>query len=122
MVDAFTNESNYTVWNDVSTNLGKLALLLQYTDFSASFKLFLRQLYKPVADRLGWDPKDGESEYVRTYITVHVRVYGLETLAMLLMTHLRDMIRLIRLTFKPYNFTSNIFQGFLFTYFKIFRV
>ena len=54
--------------------------------------------------------------------TVHVHVDGLETLAKLLMTHLRDMIRLIRLIFKPCNFTSNIFQGFLFTYFKIFRV
>ena len=60
MVDAFTNEPNYTVWNDVSTNLGKLALLLQYSDFSESFVSFLQQLYKPVAERLGWEPKEGE--------------------------------------------------------------
>ena len=62
VVDAFTNEPNYTVWNDVSTNLGKLATLLQYTDFNESFKSFLRQLYKPVADRLGWEPKANEGK------------------------------------------------------------
>jgi puromycin-sensitive aminopeptidase len=65
VVDAFANEPNYTVWNDVSTNLEKLALLLQYTDSCESFKSFLRQLYKPVADRVGWEPKEGESEYMR---------------------------------------------------------
>lgn len=69
VVDAFTNEVNYTVWNDVSTNLGKVALLLQNTDYSVSFKLFLQQLYKPVADNLGWEHKEGESKsYARSAI------------------------------------------------------
>ena len=71
IVDSFVNEINYTVWNDVTSNLGKLALLLQHTEFSDSFKAFLRKLYKPVADKIGWDPKDGEGSLSSTRLTMH---------------------------------------------------
>ena len=60
VVEAFSTESNYTVWSDLSSNLVSLSLLLQYTAFHDSFKAFLRQLYSPVMDSVGWDAKDGE--------------------------------------------------------------
>ena len=66
IVDAFVTETNYTVWNDVSSNLGKLASILQYTDCGASFKKFLRQLYKPIADKIGWDPKEDEGTVLQS--------------------------------------------------------
>jgi len=59
-VEAFSSESNYTVWSDLSSNLFSLSLLLQYTSFHDNFKAFLRQLYSPVMDTVGWDAKDGE--------------------------------------------------------------
>jgi len=60
VVEAFSDEINYTVWNDLSSNLTTLSLLLQYTTFHDSFNAFLCQLYSPVLARIGWDSRDGE--------------------------------------------------------------
>ena len=60
VVEAFSSEMNYTVWNDMSSNLTSLSLMLQYTSFHDGFKAFLRQLYSPVMASVGWDAKDGE--------------------------------------------------------------
>jgi len=60
VAEAFSNETNYTVWNDLSTNLSSLSRLLQYTSFHDSFKAFQRHLYSPVMATVGWDAKDGE--------------------------------------------------------------
>ena len=63
VVEAFSSEINYTVWNDLSSNLTALSLLLQYTSFHDGFKAFLRQLYSPVLASVGWDAKDGEGTH-----------------------------------------------------------
>jgi len=60
VAEAFSSETNYTVWSDLSANLFSLSLLLQYTSFHDSFRAFLRQLYSPVMATVGWDAKDGE--------------------------------------------------------------
>ncbi|ELU07211.1 hypothetical protein CAPTEDRAFT_150577 [Capitella teleta] len=57
---AFETETNYTAWSDLSSNLSGLSLLIQYTDYHDSFKAYLRKLFGPVTQRLGWDPKEGE--------------------------------------------------------------
>ena len=62
VAQAFESETNYTVWSDLSTNLSMLSILLQYTDFNDNFKTYLRKLFGPVSQRLGWDAKDGEGE------------------------------------------------------------
>jgi len=62
VAEAFSTESNYTVWNDLSSNLSTLSLLLQYTSFHDNFNAFLRQLYSPVMASVGWDAKDGEGK------------------------------------------------------------
>jgi len=64
VVEAFSSESNYTVWSDLSSNLSSLSLLLQYTSFHDNFKSFLRQLYSPVMATVGWDAKDGEGRNI----------------------------------------------------------
>jgi len=60
VVEAFSSETNYTVWSDMSSNLASLSFLLQYTSFYDNFKSFVRQLYSPVMATVGWDAKDGE--------------------------------------------------------------
>ncbi|XP_062591652.1 puromycin-sensitive aminopeptidase-like [Saccostrea cucullata] len=60
VVGSFVNEDNYTVWSDLASNLGQISILLQNTDGFEDFKAFNRRLFKPVAQTLGWDPKDGE--------------------------------------------------------------
>lgn len=60
LLSGYQNEDNYTVWADIDANLSNLAILMQNTDAFESFKQFVLKLYKPVADSLGWEPKDGE--------------------------------------------------------------
>lgn len=62
VVEAYSSEVNYTVWNDMSSNLASISLVLQYTDFYKNFGDFCLSLYKPIADKLGWEPQKGEGE------------------------------------------------------------
>ena len=62
VVEAFNSESNYTVWNDLTMNLSGFGTLLQNTDFYQNFQRFCVKLYEPVASKLGWEAKEGESE------------------------------------------------------------
>ena len=61
VIDAYRNESNYTVWSSITNCLMKLQLLLAHTDVVDQFNAYGIRLYQPVADRLGWDVKPGES-------------------------------------------------------------
>ncbi|XP_063314909.1 puromycin-sensitive aminopeptidase [Pelobates fuscus] len=60
VMEAFVNEPNYTVWNDLSSNLGVLSTLLSHTDFHEEIQGFIRDIFFPIGERLGWDPKPGE--------------------------------------------------------------
>jgi len=60
MVEAFTNETDFTVWSDVSGNLGGLAYLYQTTDFSDNFRAYVRKLFTPVMGVVGWDARPDE--------------------------------------------------------------
>ncbi len=63
LAEAFVNENNYTVWSDLSTNLGVVSTLLQYTDFHDKYKAFIRRLFSAVTQKLGWEPKPGEGTF-----------------------------------------------------------
>ncbi|NWT29900.1 PSA aminopeptidase, partial [Cardinalis cardinalis] len=60
VMEAFVNEPNYTVWSDLSCNLGILGTLLSHTDFYEDIQVFVRDVFSPIGERLGWDPKPGE--------------------------------------------------------------
>ncbi|NWV41420.1 PSA aminopeptidase, partial [Grantiella picta] len=60
VMEAFVNEPNYTVWSDLSCNLGILGTLLSHTDFQQDIEAFVRDVFSPIGERLGWDPKPGE--------------------------------------------------------------
>lgn len=62
LMEAFVNEPNYTVWSDLSCNLGVLSSLLSHTDFHEEIQEFIRDLFTPVGMKLGWDSKPGEGE------------------------------------------------------------
>lgn len=61
LIDAYRNETNYTVWSSITNSLIKLQTLLSHTTVDQQFNEYGIRLYKPVADRLGWDCKAGES-------------------------------------------------------------
>ncbi|XP_037106033.1 puromycin-sensitive aminopeptidase [Syngnathus acus] len=60
LMEAFVNEPNYTVWSDLSCNLGVLSSLLSHTDFHEDIQEFIQDLFTPIGLRLGWDCKAGE--------------------------------------------------------------
>ncbi|CAI9616950.1 unnamed protein product [Staurois parvus] len=60
VMEAFVNEPNYTVWSDLSCNLGILSTLLSHTQFHEEIQGFIRDVFSPIGQRLGWDPKPGE--------------------------------------------------------------
>lgn len=62
LMEAFVNEPNYTVWSDLSCNLGVLSSLLSHTDFHEEIQEFIRDLFTPIGMKLGWDSKPGEGE------------------------------------------------------------
>jgi hypothetical protein len=64
LLEAFTNEENYTVWSAINNCLSKLSSLLSCTDYEDLFKAYGRRLMQEVYSRVGWDPRDNESEYV----------------------------------------------------------
>lgn len=59
-MEAFVNEPNYTVWSDLSCNLGILSTLLSHTDFYEEIQAFVRDIFSPIGEKLGWDPRPGE--------------------------------------------------------------
>lgn len=60
LMEAFVNEPNYTVWSDLSCNLGVLSSLLSHTDYHEDIQEFIRDLFTPIGLKLGWDSKPGE--------------------------------------------------------------
>ncbi|RXM32145.1 Puromycin-sensitive aminopeptidase [Acipenser ruthenus] len=60
VMEAFVNEPNYTVWSDLSCNLGILSTLLANTDYHEEIQEFIRDLFIPIGQKLGWDTKPGE--------------------------------------------------------------
>ena len=60
-VEGYTAEQNVTVWRDLINNLLGLSHILLNTNFHHEFQAFIRRLLKPVAQRLGWDPIQGET-------------------------------------------------------------
>ena len=71
VVEAFSNETNFTVWNDLISNMGGVGAILQYSDCYPSFQAFGIKLYEPIGNKLGWDPVEGEG---RSFLYIHVHV------------------------------------------------
>uniref|UniRef100_A0A4W3J228 Aminopeptidase n=1 Tax=Callorhinchus milii TaxID=7868 RepID=A0A4W3J228_CALMI len=60
IMEAFVNEPNYTVWSDLSCNLGTLSTLLSHTEFHEEIQEFVKCLFSPIGQKLGWDPRHTE--------------------------------------------------------------
>lgn len=61
LMEAFSNEDNFTVWSTINNCISKLSILLSHTDYDDLFKAYVRRLMQGVASHLGWDPRANES-------------------------------------------------------------
>ncbi len=65
LAPAYRNETDYTVWADLSENLRAYDVLLSNQPYHDSFRSFARSLYQPIYGSLGWDVRPGESHLTR---------------------------------------------------------
>lgn len=61
LIEAYRNETNYTVWISITSCLVKLQTLLSHVNLEKEFSAYGIRLYKPIGDRLGWTAKPNES-------------------------------------------------------------
>lgn len=60
LASAYGNETDYTVWADLSHNLRAYDVLLSHRPCHESFRAFARDLYGSVCASVGWDARPGE--------------------------------------------------------------
>jgi len=61
VAQAMDNETDYTVWSDLTANLTALGHLFQTTDYFDRFNSGMLCLYRPIMSKLGWDNQPWES-------------------------------------------------------------
>lgn len=64
LMEAFTDETNFTVWSSISNCLSKLSALFSHTELDKPLKNYGRKLFSNVTRRLGWDAEEKESHLV----------------------------------------------------------
>jgi len=77
LLKGYTSETNYTVWNDIDSNLGSLSILMQNTDSFEQYRQFILKLYKPIVDLLGWEPQPSEDHLTGMLRGLVIRRLGL---------------------------------------------
>ena len=60
MAYAYTNENDASVWADLASNLRDVEVLLYNEPIYGAFQGFGADLFRPAANRSGWDPRPGE--------------------------------------------------------------
>uniref|UniRef100_W8AJQ4 Puromycin-sensitive aminopeptidase n=2 Tax=Ceratitis capitata TaxID=7213 RepID=W8AJQ4_CERCA len=61
LIDSYRNETNYTVWTAITNSLANLHILISHTDLMEHFNRYGEKLYRPVAESLGWEVREGEN-------------------------------------------------------------
>eukprot|EP00897_Mesotaenium_endlicherianum_P006583 jgi/Mesen1/5953/ME000301S05088 len=56
LATAFANETEYTVWSQLSADLGELESLLSVTEHLPLLEAVGSELYLPIASKVGWEP------------------------------------------------------------------
>lgn len=61
-MEAYENETNYTVWTEITSNLDTLASLLSTTDYGHLLQEFTKKLYSQIYKTIGWTPAEKEGK------------------------------------------------------------
>lgn len=84
-ISAYANEDNYNVWNSVMSGLGALHAIFIGHNNASDLKSWIRDLLRPLAEKLGWTPLENEKEEVsllrQTILSASVRFNNEEVVA-----------------------------------------
>ncbi|KAL3276182.1 hypothetical protein HHI36_020900 [Cryptolaemus montrouzieri] len=61
LLQAFEDETDYTVWSSICGILSRVSVLLSHTDCEEAFQVYQRNLLRKISKRLGWDPQPDET-------------------------------------------------------------
>lgn len=61
-MEAYENETNYTVWTEITSNLDVLASLLSATNYGRLLQEFTKNLCSKVYKKVGWTPAEKEGK------------------------------------------------------------
>ena len=76
---AYVNETDASVWSDLSSNLRDIELLVADEPCCDRYRAFARDLFRPPAQRIGWDAQPGEGHLdslLRSTVLSQVGSYG----------------------------------------------
>ncbi len=76
LAPSYRNETDYTVWADLSENLRAYDILLSHESCHESFRAYARSLYQTIHASLGWDARPGESHLIKLLRPMVVGLLG----------------------------------------------
>jgi len=76
ILQAYANEDNYSVWQEISVALSAISNILEGTNAAENFKKFRLKLWSNIATKLGWDQRSEDSD-----LTLLLRTLALNSLA-----------------------------------------
>lgn len=76
VMEAYENETNYTVWTEITSNLDVLASLLSATNYGRLLQEFTKNLCSKVYKKVGWTPAEKEGHLDAMLRALILRVLG----------------------------------------------
>ena len=79
LAQAYSNETDASVWGDLSSNLRDIEVLLTGQPDFQRYQDFARAIFKPATDRVGWESRDGEGHLdalLRSIVLSQAGSYG----------------------------------------------
>lgn len=61
LVAAYKNETDYSVWIEIATHMHRLSSLLYGQKAHDAYTQFAKEVFVPIAEKMGWDKKPNES-------------------------------------------------------------
>ena len=79
LAESYTNETDSSVWSDLSVNLRGMESLLSQESFLENYRSFAQKLYSKIALSVGWDAKGDEGHLqsiLRNTVLGQIGLYG----------------------------------------------
>lgn len=76
LFEAYREETEYAVWTDLAANLRELKTLWAWEPYYEQFCAFARELFKPIATRMGWKVSPDDDHQVRLLRALALGAFG----------------------------------------------
>lgn len=76
LTQAFENEDNYIVWAEIASDLRAIDNLIFGYAFHDSYRAFCRNIFKPIAEKVGWNKKPQESHFQTLLRSIAIYGFG----------------------------------------------